>query len=232
MSKRTRRLGGALTVLALLALAAAALASAASGPPLVPKPGKVRLVGQSTPTPVTVGPTHVLAYVFSAKLTPTGTSSSSAGGQWLGMLVHSFGTVQNGHLGTTGCSVTTPKGAPGPPNRGGPPHRINCSSLPAVSVPSAGNHWILAWRLTYHHLSSPVSGASIHITANPGAAPVASASLCSGSCASVHLGRTTVTDAQAMAIIKTEATVVVSTTQNPGGEISGPIERLKSLPHK
>jgi hypothetical protein len=232
MSKRARRLGGALSVLALLSLVAAVLASAATGPPLVPKPGKVRLVGQSSPTPVAIGPTHVLAYVFSAKLTPTG-ASSSAGGQWLGMLIHSFGPVQNGQLGTTGCSVSTPKAAPGPPNRGGAPHRITCgASLPTVSVPSAGNHWILAWRLTYQHLSSPVSGASVHITANPGSAPIASASLCSSSCASVHVGRTTLTDAQAMAVVKTEATVVVSTTQNPGGEISGPIERLKALPHK
>src|SRR5690242_8403120 len=52
MSRRARRLGGALSLLALLSLVAAALASAGS-PPGTPisgtSPGKIRKVGQSNP---------------------------------------------------------------------------------------------------------------------------------------------------------------------------------------
>jgi len=234
MSRRARRLGGALSLLALLSLVAAALASAGS-PPGTPisgtTPGKVRKVGQSNPNAPTNAPAvHAVGYRLTAKLAPS-SNTSTATGRWDGVLVHTTGTVKNGTMPSVpGCSVTGPKpgqpGQPGaPPRQSGIPHTIKCGgagAVPPFTVPSGGNHWILGWKLTYSNLSSAVSGAAIHFTPPTGAAPVSSASLCS-TCTSGKFGRTTLTDDQAAAILKAQASVVVSTANNPSGEISGPI---------
>lgn len=239
MSSRARRLGGALSLLALLSLVAAALASAGS-PPGTPisgtTPGKVKKVGQTDPKTLTTAPaTHAIGYRLSAKLAPS-SSTSSATGRWDGVLVHTTGTVKNGTMPSVpGCSVTGPKpakpGQPGsPPRQSGIPHTIKCGGaggVPPFNVPAGGNHWILGWKLTYSNLSSAVSGAQIHITAPSGSAPVAAATLCS-SCTSGKFGRTILTDDQAAAILKGQASVVVSTASNPDGEISGPI--VKAAP--
>jgi len=234
MSGRARRLGGALSLLALLSLVAAALASAGS-PPGTPisgtTPGKVKKVGQSNPNAPTNAPAaHAIGYRLSAKLAPS-SSTSTATGRWDGVLVHTTGTVKNGTMpAAPGCSVTGPKpghpGSPGaPPRQSGIPHTIKCGgagAVPPFTVPAGGDHWILGWKLTYSNLSSSVSGAAIHFTPPSGAAPVSSAALCS-TCTSGKFGRTTLTDDQAAAILKGEASVVVSTANNPSGEISGPI---------
>jgi hypothetical protein len=238
MSSRARRLGGALSLLALLSLVAAALASASSPPPPITQtsPGKVRKVGQSDPKAPTNAPAaHAIGYRLSAKLAPS-SSTSSATGRWDGVLVHTIGTVRNGTMPSVpGCSVTGPKpgkpGQPGaPPRASGIPHTIKCKggAVPPFTVPSgSGQHWILGWKLTYSNLSSAVSGAQIRITAPTGSAPVAAAALCS-TCTSGKFGRTMLTDDQAAAILKGEASVVVSTANNPDGEISGPI--VKAAP--
>jgi CHRD domain len=222
-------------LLALLSLVAAAFASAGS-PPGTPisgtSPGKVRKVGQSNPNAPTTAPaTHAVGYRLSAKLAPS-SSSSTASGRWDGVLVHTVGVVKNGQIPSIpGCSVTAPKpGGPGqaPPRQQGTPHTIKCGgAVPPFSVPGSGQHWILGWKLTYSNLSSAVSGAQIHITTAAGAAPVAAATLCS-SCTSGKFGRTTLTDDQAAAILKGQASVVVTTANNPSGEISGPI--VKAAP--
>jgi hypothetical protein len=133
-----------------------------------------------------------------------------------------------------GCSVTSPKpGQPGqagsPPRASGVPHQIKCGgAVPPFTVPSgSGQHWILGWRLTYSNLSSAVTSADIHITVATGAAPIAAANLCSTGCTSGKFGRTTLTDDQASAILKGQASVVVSTANNSSGEISGQIVQVK-----
>ncbi len=224
-------------LLALLSLVAAALASAGS-PPGSPisgtSPGKVKKVGQSNPNaPTKPAAVHAVGYRLTAKLAPSSTSST-AGGRWDGVLVHTIGTVRNGQMPSIpGCSVTGPKPAgPGqaPPRQQGVPHTIKCGgAVPPFSVPGSGQHWILGWRLTYSNLSSAVSGAQIHITVAAGAAPIAAATLCS-SCTSGKFGRTMLTDDQANAILKGDASVVVSTANNPDGEISGPIVKASTAP--
>ena len=235
MSSRARRLGGALLLLALLSLVAAAFASAGS-PPGTPvsgtSPGKVRKVGQVNPNaPTSAGNVHAIGYRLTAKLAPS-SSTSTATGRWDGVLVHTIGTVRNGQMPSVpGCSVTAPKsGGPGqaPPRAQGIPHTIKCGgAVPPFSVPGSGQHWILGWKLTYSNLSSAVSGAQIHITVPTGAAPVSAATLCS-TCTSGKFGRTMLADDQASAILKGQASVVVSTANNPSGEISGPIVKVST----
>ena len=94
------------------------------------------------------------------------------------------------------------------------------------TVPGSGNHWILGWKLTFAHLSSAVTSADLHITVSTGAAPVAAANLC-GTCVAGKFGRTVLTDDQANAVLKGDGTVVVSTVNNSGGELSGQIVRMK-----
>jgi hypothetical protein len=241
MSTRARLLGGALSLLALLALTAAGLATAASPPPPTrqvgpAKPGKVTRVGQTAPGVATPAGVHIVGYRFSADLTPS-TSTSKATGRWVGILVHTIGVVHNGAVASiAGCTVTTPKaGGPGqaPPRRSGLPHRIKCtgpgSAVPSFAVPGSGNHWILGWTLTYSNLSSAVSGADILVSAAAGAAAVSPMNLCT-TCTSGKFGRTMLTADQANAIVNGNASVVVKTTSNPGGEISGPIVQVKSPP--
>jgi hypothetical protein len=230
MSRRARRLGGALSLLALLALVAASLADAGSPPAPItkPSPGKVRNVGQSNPTAPTTstGNVHAIGYRLTAKLAPA-SSTSTATGRWDGVLVHTIGVVHNGTMPSVpGCSVSAPKpGGPGqaPPRQSGLPHQIKCGgAVPPFSVPGSGQHWILGWKLTYANLSGAVSSADIHVAVAAGAAPVTAANLCTA-CTSGKFGRTLLTDAQANAILKGEGSVVVSTATNPSGEISGQI---------
>jgi hypothetical protein len=238
MSTRARLLGGALSLLALLALTAAGLASAASPPPPLgkAKSGKVTKVGQTTPgAAAPAGSINAVGYRLSANLTPA-SSTSSASGQWHGVLIHTVGVVRNGQMPSIpGCSVTAPKpGGPGQPTprQSGIPHRIKCGAgagtgaVPPFSVPGSGNHWILGWSLTYSNLSSAVSSADILVTAPAGAAAVSPANLCT-TCTSGKFGRTLLTAAQADAIIKGQASVVVGTANNPNGEISGRIIQVK-----
>jgi hypothetical protein len=239
MSTRAGRLGGALSLLALLALSAAGFASASS-PPGSPvngsSPGKITKVGQSNPTaPATAaGSTHAIGYRLAAKLTPSSTSSTAAG-RWDGVLVHTIGTVKNGQMPSIpGCSVTSPKpghpGQPGsPPRASGAPHQIKCGgAVPPFTVPAgSGQHWILGWRLTYSNLSSAVTSADIHVNVSAGSAPIAAANLCGAGCVSGKFGRTLLSDDQANAIIKGQGSVVVSTSKNTGGEISGDIVRVQ-----
>ncbi len=240
MSTRARLLGGALSLLALLALTAAGLASAASPPPPVgpAKPGKVTRIGQTAPAPAAAGSVHAIGYRLSAKLAPA-SSTSAASGHWDGVLVHTVGVVQNGVMPSiAGCSVTSPKaGGPGqsPPRQSGIPHRIKCGgaagAVPPFAVPGSGNHWILGWKLTYDKLSSAVSAADILATAAAGAAAVTPMNLCT-TCTSGKFGRTILTADQANAILNGRASVVVRTTSNPGGEISGPITQVKQAAKK
>lgn len=237
MSRRARRLGGALSLLALLALVAATLAQAGSPPAPITatSPGKLQKVGQSNPTAPTqaAGSVHAIGYRLTAKLAPTGNAPSSATGHWDGVLVHTIGVVKNGQMPSVpGCSVTAPKaGGPGqaPPRQSGLPHQIKCSggAVPPFTVPGSGQHWILGWKLTYSNLSSAVSSADIHVTVAAGAAPVAAANLCTA-CVSGKFGRTTLTDDQANAILKGAGSVVVSTVSNPSGELSGQIVRVQT----
>jgi hypothetical protein len=185
--------------------------------------GKLHKVGISHPSTPQIAPTPF--FRLTAKLSPL-SSTSSASGHWDGILVHLV--VVNGQVAAIpGCSVTVPKTPPGKPT---PPHThtIACkaSGVPPTTVTTTGNHWILGWRLSYSNLSSAVSGAQIHINA-PTTAPVAAAPLCSH-CAPGKFGHTTLTDSQAKAILAGEGQVVVSTTNNPDGEISGTI--VKAAP--
>jgi len=243
MSTRAGRLGGALSLLALLALTAAGLA-AASSPPGAPvkgsTPGKITKVGQADPKATAAPPaTHAIGYRLAAKLAPS-SSTSSAAGHWDGVLVHTIGTVRSGSMPSVpGCSVTAPRpGQPGqaPPRASGIPHQIKCGgAVPPFSVPAgSGQHWILGWRLSYSNLSSAVTSADIHVAVASGAAPVAAANLCSTGCTSGKFGRTMLTDDQAAAILKGQGSVVVSTANNTNGEISGPITQVKAtaLNHK
>src|SRR5262249_34195064 len=130
-----------------------------------------------------------------------------------------------------GCSVSAPrKGGPGqaPPRQSGLPHQIKCgqSTVPAFSVPGSGNHWILGWRLTYANLSSAVTSADLRVTVAAGAAPIAPETLCSTGWAQNKFGRTVLTDDQANAILQGNGSIVVNTTNNPSGEISGPIVKV------
>ena len=233
MSRRAGHLGGAFSLLALLVLVAAGLAQAGSPPAPIraTSPGKLQKVGQSNPAaPATAPAVHAVGYRLSAKLVPA-SITSAAGGHWDGVLVHTTGMVRNGRIvSVPGCSVTGPRpGGPGqaPPRQSGLPYRIKCNggAVPPFTVPASGRHWILGWKLTYSSLSSAVTSADIHVTVAAGAAPVAAANLCS-SCVSGKFGRTTLTDGQANAILKGEGSVVVSTANNPSGEISGPIVRV------
>jgi hypothetical protein len=220
MSSRARRLGGALLLLALLSLVAAAFASADSGPPHFTK-RTLHKAGISNPTPAPIAPTPF--FRLTAKLSPFN-STSSASGHWEGSLVHLV--VVNGQMASVpGCSITVPKAPPGKPT---PPHThtIACKAggVPPTTVTTTGNHWLLGWRLSYSNLSSTVSGAEIRINA-PTSAPVAAAPLCSH-CTPGKFGHTTLTDSQAKAILAGEGQVIVSTTSNPGGEISGTIVKF------
>jgi len=237
MSRRAGFLGGALLLLALLALTAAGIATASPSPgqPVnSSRPGKVSKVGQSNPaaSSSSAGAVHAVGYRLTAKLAPA-SNTSQATGRWDGVLIHTVGLVHNGPMPSiAGCSVTAPRpGGPGQPSprQSGLPHRIKCNGagpVPPFTVPGNGNHWILGWVLTYNHLSSAVTSADVHIAVPAGAAPVTAANLC-GACVSGKFGRTTLTDDQANAILKNEASVVVSTAHNPGGEISGPIVKVQ-----
>jgi hypothetical protein len=241
MSTRARLLGGALSLLALLGLTTVGLASAASPPPPFgpAKPGKVTRVGQTAPAPAAPGSVHALGYRLSAKLAPA-SSASAASGQWDGVLIHTVGIVRNGAMPSiAGCSVTSPKaGGPGqsPPRQSGMPHRIKCGgaagAVPPFVVPGSGNHWILGWKLSYDKLSSAVSGADILVkAAGAGAAALTPANLCT-TCTSGKFGRTILTADQASAILNGQGSVVVRTTNNPGGEVSGPITQVKQAANK
>jgi len=240
MSRRARLFGGALSLLALLALTAAGLASASS-PPGTPiqgsQPGKIRNVGQNNPAaPTKSAGIHAIGYRLTANLAPTGNAPQAASGKWDGVLVHTVGVVKNGPMPSIpGCTLSGPKPvSPGqPPRQSGIPHRIKCGpngAVPPFTIPGNGNHWILGWVLKFSSLSSAVTSADIHITAPAGAAPVAAANLCS-SCVSGKFGRTVLTDDQANAVLKGDASVVVDTASNPGGEISGKIVKA-SVTHK
>jgi hypothetical protein len=233
MSRRAHRLGGALSLLALFALVAAAVATAGSPPgPIGPaKPGKVRLVGQSNPNAgsTTANGVHAIGYRLVANLAPS-SSPSTATGHWDAVLVHTIGTVHPGTVPSIpGCTVTGPKpGAPpgqgSPPRSSGIPHKIKCNgagAVPPFSIPGSGQHWIIGWRLTFANLSSSVTGTDLRVN-TPGAAPVVAATLCT-SCTSGKFGRMTLTDDQAGALLKGYGSIVVRTTNNPSGEISGPI---------
>ncbi len=231
MSKRAGRLGGAISLLGLATLVAAGLATAGSPPaPIGPaKPGKIQRIGQSDPrTAAPVGKVHAIGYRLTAKLAPS-SSSSTATGQWDGVLVHTIGTVKAGAMPSIpGCTVTAPKaGGPGqgPPRASGIPHKIKCGGpVPPFAVPGNGQHWILGWKLTYSSLSSTVSGADLRLNV-PGAASALAATLC-GPCTANKFGRTTLTDDQANAVLKGYGSVVVRTANSPSGEISGPITRI------
>jgi hypothetical protein len=236
MSTRAGRLGGALSLLALLALTAAGLA-AASSPPGTPvqgsTPGKVQKVGQSDPKATTAPhAVNAIGYRLTAKLAPS-SSTSTATGHWDAVLVHTVGVVKSGSMPSVpGCSVTAPRpGQPGaaPPRASGLPHQIKCGgAVPPISVPAgSGQHWILGWKLTYSNLSSAVTSADIHVSVAQGAAPIAAANLCSTGCVSGKFGRTVLTDDQAGAILKGQGSVVVSTANNTSGEISGQIVQVK-----
>jgi CHRD domain len=236
MSRRAGLLGGALSLLALLALSMAGFATAGS-PPGTPikgtNPGKITRVGQTSPAPTTPRAVNAVGYRLTAKLAPTGNAPAAATGQWDGVLVHTVGIVKNGTMpSVAGCSVSGPRpGGPGqaPPRQQGIPHQIKCGpngAVPPFTVPGSGNHWILGWKLTFEHLSSAVTSADIHIVAPAGSAPIAAANLC-GTCVSGKFGRTTLTDDQANALLKGEASVVVSTANNTSGELSGQIVRMK-----
>jgi hypothetical protein len=232
MSKSAGRIGGALSLLALLALVAAGLASAGSSPPPsagAAKPGKVRRVGQSNPLAAApAGKVHAAGYRLAASLTPSSTTSA-ASGRWDGVLVHTVGVVKPGSMPSIpGCSVTGRRpGGPGqsPPRASGLPYRIKCGGpVPPFVVPRGGQHWILGWRLTYKNLSSAVTGTDLRLNA-PGTAGTLAATLC-GPCTSGKFGRTTLTNDQADAVLNGNGYVVVRTAGNPGGEISGQILRV------
>lgn len=225
MSRRAGWFLGALSLLAVFCLVAASLASADMPPtPLhAPPPGKLRKVGESGPTsPAPAIPAKATIYRLSANLTPV-SGSSAASGRLDGILVHVFGPIGTGTL-TKGLACSSSATRPAPP-RAGVPRRIACkaSGVPPFTVPASGQAWVLGWRLTSSHLSSDVTSAVIRLNAPAGAAPIAAASLCSTACAPKKTGRTTLTAEQASATVKGEATVVVSTVDNPSGEISGPI---------
>jgi hypothetical protein len=234
-------------LLALLALVAAGFAAAdtpppVTGPPATAKPGKLRQVGTSTPSngPVTPSPSRATVALLTAKLTPATTAApstpSTAAGHWIGLLVHTVGPLQNGPAKTApGCTVTSrPVGGRPTPPTSRSPHQIKCGSLPAVSVPASGQHWLLAWRLMYQDLSSAVTSASINLTVTAGSAPVAPANLCSDTCTSGKFGVMTVTNDQAAALLGGEGSVVVNTADSPSGELSGPVVRAprKAPQHK
>lgn len=233
MSTRARRVGGALSLLALLALVTAGLASAGSAPPITKtQPGKVRQVGQSTPT-AGVRTVHALGYRLTANLTPTGITSGATG-RWDGVLIHTVGIVHPGVMPSIpGCTIVgqAKPGGPGQPTprASGIPFRVKCNGpVPVVPVPGSGQHWILAWKLTYSHLSSTVSGADLRISV-PGAAPAVAATLCT-SCTSGKIARTTLSADQANSLLKGDGSVVVRTANFPSGEISGPIVRVPPVP--
>jgi len=224
MSKRARRLGGALSLLMLLALAAAGISAAgggSSGVPVVPTKGSVHLVGRSTPSAsapsVVVQPT---VNRLAARLLPT-SSTSAASGHWDGILVHTTGVVHTGALPLPGCSVTGPRqGVPArPPRRSTMPARtIHCGGpVPPFAAPStSGQHWFMGWMLRYTNLSSAATGADIRLN-SPGAAGTVATTLCAP-CVSSRFGRTILTDDQAAAILKGDGYIVVRTVNNPTGE--------------
>ncbi len=230
MSKRARRVGGALSLLGLLALVSTGLATAGNGQPIAPsRPGKITKVGQSQPGQTTAPrAVHALGSRLGATLTPA-SSSSTASGRWDGILVHVVGVVKNGTMPSVpGCSVSAPKaGGPGqaPPRASGVPHQIKCGgAVPPFVVPGSGNHWILGWRLTYSNLSSSVTGTDMRIQL-PGQAGTVAATLC-GACAARSSGHLTVTDDQANALLNGYGSIVVRTTNSPDGEISGAIVKV------
>jgi hypothetical protein len=227
MGKRAGRVGGALSLLALLVLVSTGLASAGNGTPIGPsQPGKITKVGQSQPGQTTAPrAVHATGYRLAANLTPSSTSSTATG-HWDGILVHVVGVVKNGTMPSIpGCSVTAPKpGGPGqaPPRASGVPHQIKCSGpVPPFIVPGSGVHWILGWRLTFSNLSSAVTGTDMRIQL-PGQASAVAATLC-GACVSHQFGHLTVTDDQADSLLKGYGSIVVRTANSPSGEISGPI---------
>jgi CHRD domain len=237
MSKRAGRIARALSLLVLLALGAAGLATAGSTPPPAgpAKPGKIVRAGQNSfgNSTGSAAAVPVIAYRLAARLTPS-TGSSNATGRWDGVLVHTFGVVRTGALPSLlGCSVTgpprsspRPPGSP-PPRASGLPYKIKCNwgTVPPFTIPGSGQHWILAWRLSYSNLSSAVNGVDIRLN-SPGAAGVLAANLC-GPCTSGKFGHTTVTDDLANALLKGSGYVVVHTANSPGGEISGQIVRVR-----
>ena len=206
MSRRARRLGGALSLLALLALAAAGLATAGSAPSPA-QPGKV----SSTPTHAAASPAMVpaIAIRLTAKLAPA-SGASAPSGRWDGLLAHTFGRSQE----APGCVPVRSIGTPGG----------------AGQVTCGRQLWVLGWKVSYTGLSSPVTGADIRFkSSSVGAAPVIAVKLC-GPCSAGKLTRTTLTQDQARALLKGNASVVVQTTNNPDGEISGQIVRVKPTP--
>jgi CHRD domain len=203
MIRRVGRTGGALSLLALLALVAAGFATAGSPPAL---PGKV----SSVPTHAAASPALVpaIALRLTAKLAPS-SGASTPSGRWDGLLAHTFGRSQL----APGCvpvhSIGTPGGA----------GQVTCGR----------QLWVLGWKVSYTGLSSPVTGADIRFKSSVGAAPVVAVALC-GPCSAGKLTRTTLTEDQARALLKGNGSVVLRTTNNPDGEISGQIVRVKPTP--
>ena len=203
MSTRAGRLGGALSLLALLALVAAGLATAGSSPGPA-QPGKV----SGAPTQAAASPALVpaIALRLTAKLAPS-SGASTPSGRWDGLLAHTFNRGQSG----PGCLP------------------VRSIGTPAGQVACGRQQWTLAWRVSYTGLSSAVTGADIRFTSAAGAAPVVAVKLCAP-CSVSKLTRTTLTEVQARALLKGNGSVVVKTTNNPDGEISGQIVRVKPTP--
>jgi hypothetical protein len=71
-----------------------------------------------------------------------------------------------------------------------------------------------------------VTGADLRIQPPGAAAATVVATLC-GACSVGQVGRTPLTDDQATALINGYGSIVVNTTNNPNGEISGPIVKVQ-----
>jgi hypothetical protein len=203
MIRRAGRTGGALSLLALLALVAAGLATAGS-PPAPAQPGKV----SSAPPQAAASPALVpaIALRLTAKLAPS-SGASTPSGRWDGLLAHTFDRSQSG----PGCVP------------------VRSIGTPAGQVACGRQLWTLGWRLSHTGLSSPVIGADIRFTSSAGAAPVVAVKLCAP-CSASKLTRTTLTVDQARGLLKGNGSVVVRTANNPDGEISGQIVRVKGTP--
>ena len=170
-------------------------------------------------------PTAAVGYRLTAQLTaaqevPAGTGSTSAKGQFNGLLVRT-GPGQATKVGAlpAGCKVVVP------PRGSGIATKIACDNgrltLPLPKV--AGVRWMLAWRLTFSGLSGSATAAHIHLGAQGHAGPV-EIPLC-GPCVSTVKGTSTVTAAQATALLHGGDYVNVHTADNSGGEIRGQIQR-------
>jgi hypothetical protein len=180
---------------------------------LVPAAGVAALVATGLALAAPSVPTsHV--YTLKANLTPTQISPMSAArGRFDAVLVWSRG----GAIGPlpAGC-VNTVK------PRSGLPNRVSCDHGKLIITPSKTPGWMLAWTLSFSHLSGTAMVGDIHTSLAPSALQI-TLFTSPRMMMTPARGSVSVTNDQAKALLLGKDYAGINTAHKPNGEIRGTV---------